>query len=237
MIKKSSNIAETAENNNGCEFCGRTFRRATTVYNHICENKRRWLDRDRVGNRIGFNSWLQFYARGSSSNAKRTYLDFTKSAYYLAFVKFGNYCSDIGVLNPSRYIDWLLRNKVRIDTWTSDVEYTKYLCSYLREEDPYDALTRSVTTTEQLSKEANVQCHDVLRWANKNSICYAITTGKISPWMLYQSRSGVEFLDKLDQTQIKMIFDYINPELWAVTFKRNDEHVASIKQLLEQAGY
>jgi len=50
---------------------------------------------------------------------------------------------------------------------------------------------------------------DYLRYGNSNKICYAITTGKLSSSILYHSTSGKEFLDKLDESQIKMVIDYL----------------------------
>ena len=100
-----------------------------------------------------------------------------------------------------------------------------------------DAIARSIETTIDMSKEAGIATKDCLRYANKNRIAYAITTGKISPWMLYQSESGVKFLEELDESQQKMIIDYINPEQWAIKFRRNNEMVTQVKELLNAAGY
>jgi hypothetical protein len=131
----------------------------------------------------------------------------------------------------------LLNNKIKIDNWNSDTNYTKFLVSYLREEDAMDAIARSLETLINMSPTEKISTKDILRYGNRNRICYAITTGKISPWMLYQSESGKQFLDELDETQVKMIVDYINPELWAVKFKRNPEVVKQVKELLRETGY
>jgi hypothetical protein len=64
-----------------------------------------------------------------------------------------------------------------------------------------------------------------------------VTTGKISPWLLYQSVSGTNFLDKLHEDQVKMIIDYINPEQWALKFRKDPDATTQVKQLLDQAGY
>jgi len=221
----------------GCEFCKREFLRESTVLKHICEYKHRWLEKDRQGNRIGFQAWLQFYLKNSTSKKNRTYEEFIKSAYYTAFVKFGSYCVDINALNVNRYVDWLLKNQVKVDAWNSDNSYNKFLTEYLREEDPLDAIARSIETTITLAESERVLNRDILRYANKNKICYAITTGKISPWMLYQSDSGTKFLDGLDETQVKMIIDYINPELWAIKFIRDMKIVPQVKELLVAVGY
>jgi hypothetical protein len=55
--------------------------------------------------------------------------------------------------------------------------------------------------------------------------------------MLYHSTSGVEFIESLDVTQQKMIFEYINPEQWAIKFKRSANIINEVKELLKAAGY
>jgi len=221
----------------GCDFCGRNFLRESTIAKHICEYKQRWLNKDLQVNRIGFQAWLQFYKKNSASKKKRTYEEFIKSAYYVAFVKFGTYCSDANVLNVSRFVDWLLKNQIRIDSWNTDTNYTKFLIEYLREEDPLDAIARSIETTQKLAEAEKILTKDVLRYSNRNKICYAITTGKISPWMLYQSDSGTKMLDELDGTQVKMVIDYINPEQWAIKFKKQKNIITEVKELLSAGGY
>jgi len=221
----------------GCDFCGRNFVRESTIASHLCEYKQRWMNKDLQGNRIGFQAWLQFYKKNSTSKKKRTYEEFIKSAYYVAFVKFGTYCTDTNALNVSRYVDWLCKNQIRLDSWYSDKNYTKFLIEYLREEDPLDAIARSIEFTISIVENQGVLSKDCLRYINKNKICHAITIGKISPWLLYQSDSGTKFLDDLDATQVKMIIDYINPEQWAIKFKRNPDKVKEIKDLLNAAGY
>ncbi len=239
QIKKSKNTKESSVTKTefSCEFCKRSFQRETTMMKHLCENKRRWQDKDQPGNRIGFQAWVEFYKKNTASKKPRTYVDFTKSAYYIAFVKFGHYCVDIKCINVVRYADWLLKNQIKIDSWCSDTNYTKFLIEYLKTEDPLDAIARSIEATMTISKDSGIETKDCLRYANRNKLAYAVTTGKISPWMLYQSESGVKFLEELDESQQKMIIDYINPEQWAIKFRRNTEMVTQVKELLNAAGY
>lgn len=236
-ISENTNVKEETKSKYSCEFCKREFIRESTILKHICEYKQRYLNKDLPGNRIGFQAWLQFYKKNSASKKTKSYDEFIKSAYYIAFIKFGNYCVEINCINVSRFADWLVKNQVKIDSWCTDKNYTKFLIEYVRLEDPFDAIARSIETTITLAEVETIQSKDVLRYGNKNKICYNITTGKISPWMLYQSKSGVEFLSQLDATQEKMIMDYINPEQWAIKFKRQPDMVAQVKNLLETAGY
>lgn len=240
QMKISYNTKKTEETKKpqfSCEFCNRSFLKETTIAKHICEYKQRYMNKDMSGNRIGFQAWLQFYNKNTVTKKQRTCLEFIKSAYYTAFVKFGTYCVEANVINVTRYVDYLLKNQIKIDTWNQDTNYNKFLTQYLREEDHLDAIARSIETCQILAEQENIQTKDVLRYGNKNRLCYNVTAGKISPWMLYQSNSGKHFLDTLDETQVKMIIDYINPELWAIKFKRYPDNVSEIKQLLITAGY
>lgn len=221
----------------GCEFCNREFLRKSTIVKHLCENKQRWLNKDLHGNRLGFQSWVQFYKKNTAGKKNKTYEEFIRSAYYAAFVKFGNYCADVNVINVSRYADWLLKNQVSVDTWTKDTNYTKFLIEYLRSEDPLDAIARSIQSTIDLAQTEQIQSKDYLRYGNVNKICYEITKGKISPWILYHSDSGLKFLDTLNETHVAMIIDYINPELWKIKFNREPENVNQVKELLNAGGY
>lgn len=221
----------------GCEFCNREFLRKSTILKHLCENKQRFLNKDLHGNRLGFQSWVQFYKKNSASKKNKTYDEFIRSAYYTAFVKFGTYCADVNVINVSRYTDWLLKNQISVDTWTKDTHYTKFLIEYLRNEDPLDAIARSIQTTIDLAQVDHILSKDYLLYGNVNKICYEITKGKISPWILYQSNSGLKFLDSLNETHISMIIDYINPELWKIKFNREPENVKQVKELLNAGGY
>jgi hypothetical protein len=241
-MKKSNNTSENSVTINpakySCEFCNRGFSREKTIVSHICETKSRWLNRDNKGNRLGFQSWLQFYQKNSMSKTKnKTVEEFIRSPYYTAFAKFGSYCADANVINVSRYVDWLLKNQIKLDVWNTDSTYTRFLIEYLRVEDAFDAIHRSVEYCISQSENENIQPKDVLRYGNSNRICHAITTGKISPWMLYCSDSGIRFLETLNETQVKIVSDYINPEQWALKFHREPELKKQINDTLTLAGY
>lgn len=220
-----------------CDFCNRTFQRESTIEKHICEYKHRWQEQHVRGNQIGFQAWLQFYKNNTANVKKRNYMDFIKSSYYTAFAKFGIYCCEVHVINVNRYVDWLLKNKVRIDNWNLDSNYNKFLIEYLRQEDAFDALERSIKTLTELSESENILFSDYLKYGNTNKICYHITAGRISPWILYHSKGGLKFLESLDSVQQKIVIDYIDPERWAIKFKKNNQTVESIKQILAEGKF
>lgn len=219
---------------NKCEHCGRTFARPNTLLKHMCEHKRRYLDRDRPANRIGYHSWKYFFQQHHPSKKALSYKDFTNSNYYVAFVKFGTYCVDVKVVNTGTYTDYLLKNKIPIDNWTSDKIYTKYLVEYLRVEHHYDAVKRSIENMLDIAYAENINLSDVFRYVNTNKLCQLISNGRISPWVIYQSNTGKEFLSKLDVDHTNLIFEYIDPERWNIKFKREPGYVDDVKEIIDK---
>ena len=219
-----------------CEHCNKTFVKPGSLLKHLCEPKRRWMDRDKPANRIAFFAWSKFYQQYQPHGKKKEYRDFTGSPYYGGFVKYGTYCVDVGVINPLMYVEWLLKENISLDRWASDRHYDKYLVEYIRLEDGMDAIKRSVETLLKFSEEDNLQIGDVLRYTNANKICHKIVSGKISPWLLFNSEGGRHFLSTLNDGQTEMVFEYINPDIWNIKFMRDRESVDSVRKLLEMAG-
>jgi hypothetical protein len=220
-----------------CEYCKKEFAKETSIAAHMCEPKRRHASRDEVGVRLGFQSYIRFYETAAGSSRNKTFETFIESAYYRAFVKFGRYCVGIRVINPPRFIDWLLKNNKKIDYWCSDRVYTEYLISYLQIEAVDDALARAVEFGMDWAETNSAQPNDCLRYGNINAMCYAVTTGRISPWVIYNSESGQQFLSSLDPTQVSMIWPYIDSDAWQQQFAKRAADQAYAQEILTRAGW
>ena len=235
-MKKSqdSNISVATTDELKCDHCHRTFVRASSLERHVCEQKRRWQDRDRPANRIAYNAWVKFYRQFQPSKRTLEYRDYLASAYYGGFLKFGTYCVEVSVINPLSYVDYLLRENTPLDNWNSDRQYTQYLISYIRTEDPLDAVRRSVETMLRLAEEQNIELSDVFKYISPSKLCYVIAAGKISPWILYHSNTGKRWLADLNDDQRGFIYDYIDPERWQIKFKRSPEDVSTVTSLIDE---
>lgn len=220
-----------------CEYCQKDFVKETSLEVHLCEQKKRALQKDEPGVRLGFQAYVKFYASMSGSTKTKTYQEFAKSAYYKAFVKFGKYCVDARVISPSQFLTWLLKTQKKIDFWCSDKIYTEYLMDYLRLESVDDALTRAIQYSMTWEEKTEHPAKDCLRYGNINASCYAVTAGRISPWVIYNSESGQKFLKSLDSTQVAMIWPYIDSDVWQKKFKECPEDQAYAQQILTRAGW
>lgn len=202
-----------------CRYCDKTFQRESTLAVHLCEQKRRYQEQNEIGVQIGLQSYLRFYEITQGSARTKTFDDFAKSPYYRAFVKYGRYCQNTRVINVPRFTDWLLKHNKKIDNWAKDSTYSEYLADYIRIENPKDAIQRALEKALTWSEETGHPAHDYLRYGNTNAVCYAITTGRISPWIVYNTNSGQQFLSELNQEQISIIWKMIDPDFWHKKFQ------------------
>ena len=220
-----------------CEYCKKEFVRETSIQAHLCEPKRRRRERDEPGPRLGFQAYIRFYESMAGSARNKTHDTFCESSYYRAFVKFGHYCVNTRVINPDRFMAWLLKNNRKIDHWCSDKVYTEYLVDHLKVEAVDDALARAIEFGMDWSEKNTSPSHDCMRYGNTNVLCYAVTAGRISPWVIYNSESGQKFLSELDATQISMIWPYIDSDAWQKRFQDRPQDQAYAKNILKQAGW
>jgi hypothetical protein len=134
-------------------------------------------------------------------------------------------------------MDWLLKNQKKIDRWASDKLYTEYLIWYLTIEAVDDALARAIEYSIDWAEKSGHPAHDCVRYGNTIAICYAITTGRLSPWVIYNSESGQKFLNDASSEQIAMIWPYINSDVWHKKFIEYLANQEYAKDILAKAGW
>ena len=220
-----------------CQYCRRDFVRESTLAVHLCEPRRRRQEQNERGVQLGFQAYLRFYEITQGSARLKTFDDFADSPYYRAFVKFGRYCVDIRAINPARFTDWVVRQNKKLDHWCSDTLYTEYLIDYLRTEATQDALARAIEFGIEWSEKSGHPAHDCLRYGNTNAMVYAVTTGRISPWVIYNSESGQKFLSGLDTQQVAMVWPYIDSDFWQRKFHDYAADQQWAQHMLSQAGW
>lgn len=203
----------------------------------MCEPKRRHQERTEVGVQIGLQAYLRFYEITQGSSRLKTFEDFAGSAYYRAFVRFGRYCQSIRAVNVPRFVDWLIKNNKKIDHWHRDSMYGEYLLEYVRVESAEDSLRRALEESIAWSEKSGHPDRDFLRYGNDNVICYAVTTGRITAWCLYNSASGQEFLSRVNAEQLAMIWPWIDSDFWQRRFLDYAADTEWIRSMLQQAGW
>ena len=219
-----------------CEYCNKGYTKESTLAVHMCEKKRRHLQKDEKRVRYGFYAFQRFYKLSAGSQRDKTYDEFCKSPYYNAFVKFGSFISNVRPLYPEKYIDYVVTSGVKLDHWARDELYEKYVLEFILKEDVTTALERSVMSMMDWAEEQNASWNSYFNYVSLNRAVWNIKDGKISPWLILNCKSGKEMLSKFNDEQLSMVYHVINPEHWALRFRRQPDDVQLIKEVAKESN-
>ena len=219
-----------------CEYCGNGYMKEKTLAAHMCEKKRRVLQKDEKRVRFGFYAFQRFYKLSAGAKKEKTYEEVCNSQYYNAFVKFGSFVSNVRPLYPERYIDHVVTSGVKLDHWCRDEMYEKYVLEFILKEDVTTALERSVTTMMDWAAENNAVWNSYFNYVSLNRAVWNIKDGKISPWLILNCKSGKEMLSKFNDEQLNLVYHVINPEHWALRFRRQSDDVQLVKDVAKESN-
>ena len=219
-----------------CEYCGAGFMREKTLAAHMCEKKRRALQKDEKRVRYGFYAFGRFYKLSAGTKKEKTYEEFCKSPYYNAFVKFGSFISNVKPLYPEKYIDHVVTSGVKLDHWCRDELYEKYVIDLILKEDVTTALERSVKTMMDWAEDKSAPWNHYFYHIGLNRAVWDIKDGKVSPWLILNCATGKEMLSKFNDEQLGLVYHVINPEHWAMRFKRQPSDVQLVKDVAKESN-
>ena len=220
-----------------CQYCKKDFIKESSLSVHSCEPRRRRMEKDEAGVRLGFQAYIKFYELTQGSAKLKTFDHFADSPYYKAFVKFGRYCVNTRAINPARFTEWVLKQNKKVDHWAKDSVYTEYLLDYLKVEAVNDALARAMEYSIDWSEKTGSPAEDCLRYGNSNTLTHAVATGRISPWVIYNCESGQKFLSELSTEQVGIIWSYIDSDIWLKKFKDYTADQEYARDILTKAGW
>jgi hypothetical protein len=220
-----------------CQYCGNGFVKEKTLAVHVCEQKRRALAKTEKHVILGYDTFCRFYKRNiKSSKVDQTYEDFAKSPYYNAFVKFGSFVSNVNPLYPERFIDYIVASGVKLDHWCRDELYDQYVIDLIKNETVETALQRTISHMMKWADDHNAQWNHYFHYVSLNRACYDIKDGKVSPWMILNSKSGKEMLAKFSDEQLAGITVVIDPQFWMNKFKKLPADVALVKEVVKESN-
>src|SRR6056300_1192519 len=153
-----------------CKYCNAKFAKEKTLTVHMCEQKRRFTQKDERRVQLGFQTFVRFYELCQKSTKTKTYEEFCKSPYYTAFVKFGSFVSNVKPLYPDKYIDYVVTSGVKLDHWCKDEMYEKYAVELIRKEGVETALERSIKTMADWAEEKGSSYNHYFLYASPNRI-------------------------------------------------------------------
>ncbi len=216
-----------------CNHCGKKFMKEKTFIAHMCERKRRYLQKDEKRVQAGFMAFDRFYALTQASKKSKTYEEFCESSYYNAFVKFGSFINNVNPLYPARFVDYVIKSGVKLDHWCRDELYEKYLYEMLKLEPVESAVQRTLATMMDWANDHDAQFEHYFNYVSLNRSVHDIRDGKISCWVILNCQSGKEMISKMSDEQLEIISPAFDIKFWLNKFKSQPADVALVKEILE----
>lgn len=231
------NLKKTSSKKFKCEFCTMKFSQEKTLLAHICPRKRRFMDKDSKITRIGFMAYTRYYELTMRKLKKpKTLDDFLEFAYYNDFIRFAMFLTDTVKIGRDKYLDWLIKNGVKLSDWYKVGSYNNYLKEFLRKEQAIDAIQRTVEYCDEWAKEYDSSLDKFLKQINTNIFVHNVLTGRISPWFVFLSSRSNDILSRLDEKQLELVYETLNPAVWKPKVKMLKEEATELSYILHQVG-
>ena len=219
-----------------CVHCGKSFMQDRTLISHMCEQKRRALQKDEKRVQAGFMAFNRFFQLTQNQKKPKSYEDFCKTAYYNAFVKFGSFVNNVNPLYPDKFIDYVIKSGVKLDHWCKDELYEKYLFEILKVEPVESAVQRTIKTMLEWSDKSGAQWYHYFNYANFIRVVHDIQNGNISAWVLLNCKSGKIMLSNFNDEQLTLIEPALDVAYWVKHFKSKPADVALVKEICKESG-
>jgi hypothetical protein len=207
-----------------------------TLMAHMCEKKRRAMQRDEKRVQAGFMAFNRFWQLTQGAKKLKTYEEFCDSSYYNAFVKFGSFVNNVNPLYPDRFVDHVIRSGVKLDHWCRDELYDTYLYDMLKIEPVESAVERSLKTMMEWGDEQNAEFAHYFNYVSLSRAVYDVRNGKISCWMVLNSSSGKDMISKMSDEQLEMIAPAFDVPYWIKRFRELPADVALVREICDEVG-
>lgn len=219
-----------------CRFCGMKYTKVSTLQAHLCAVKKRYLEKDNIGSKLGFRIFQRLYEVHTTKKDQKTFEEFITSNHYVSLVKFGRYLVELNPINCDEFIDFIIKNAIPIAKWRSEEVYILYLSEFIKNEVPERAVERTILELENWAKENKTDYSKFFETALPNEAVWLIRSGRISPWVLYLSSTADSLFNRISEEQSKLISKVIDPAKWQTKFMLKKDDVRFIKDILKAAN-
>jgi hypothetical protein len=220
-----------------CEFCKKQFKQQVRFFNHMCEQKRRHIERDDKHVKLGYMSYKHYISRTNRLNMNvPTYENFSNSSLYKEFVDFGRHLIRINAINPIGFVDFLIKMQTPLKKWMATTTYEIYIRELNKTETPIQALERNILLMQQWSMETGEDWTDFFRKISTTHAVLWIKSGRISPWLLFSASSASALMSRMNSEQLEIVNQAIDTNFWEHKLKRHQEDMKNIQEELSRAG-
>jgi hypothetical protein len=219
-----------------CVHCGKSFMKEKTLVAHMCERKRRALQKNEKRVQAGFMAYNRFWQLTQNAKKPKTYDNFADSSYYNAFVKFGSFINNVNPIYPDKFIDYVIKSGVKLDQWCRDELYETYLYEMIKVEPVESAVQRSLQTMMEWGDAHKAEFSHYFMYVSLNKAVSDIRNGMISPWVVLNTASGQKMVQSMSDEQLDLIAPAFDVPYWLKKFKADKADVSLVKEICKEAG-
>lgn len=219
-----------------CIHCNKSFMQQKTLVAHMCERKRRALQKDEKRVQAGYMAFNRWWQLAQGAKKLKTYEEFCDTSYYNAFVKFGSFINNVSPLYPEKFIDHVIKSGEKLDNWCRDSVYEKYLQDALKTEPVESAVQRTLQTMMEWADDHQAEYSHYFNYVSLNKAVHDIKNGHISPWIILNTTAGQTMIKNMSDEQLEMISVYFDVPFWLRRFKEVPADVALVKEICREVG-
>jgi uroporphyrinogen-III decarboxylase len=113
--------------------------------------------------------------------------------------------------------------------------YDQYILELIKIEPADGAIQRTVQTMMDWGEKNNAPWEHYFKYVHLNRATHDIKEGLISPWLLLNTKSGKEMLQRMNDEQLAIVGPIIDPQLWMRRFKSLPADFELVKDVIKEA--
>lgn len=218
-----------------CEYCSKEFVKEKTLAVHVCEQKRRHMSKGEKHVQAGLLTFQKFYEFTSNGKTQKSFDEFASSPYYTAFVKFGSFLINTAPIYPEMFIEYVIKSGVKLDHWCRDELYDSYISELIKKEPADGAIQRTIKAMMEWADANSAPWEHYFQYVNLNRATHDIKEGLVSPWILLNTKSGKDMLQRMNDEQLEIVGPVVDPQFWMRRFKALPADVELVKDVIKEA--
>lgn len=161
---------------------------------------------------------------------------FIASTYYSSMIKFAQWTRETGIPDPEKYVELMINNKISPALWRRGEAYQIFLEYSDRKSDPYEQMNNTIETILTLAEGLEIKPSEVFGKFTSGEITELIQQKRLSPWLLFCSKSFKEWTSHLHESDRRALMKNIGIDYWSTKLEKAPEVVKNGKLIAEELG-
>lgn len=195
-----------------CQKCHKVYVNEKLYLKHKCKQMKR---EDELKSLTGTLA-LEYYQHWMKLKTKKipSPNHFLTSNYFKTFFKFVDFCKQIKLPLPNKFIWFTVERNYPPTMWMNDDVYVEYIDFLDSSNKPIDQVKQSITNLLDYSDRHRIDCSSIFEHININELLYMIRIRQVSPWIIIFSKTFKNVITNCSSEQQQILETLIRPEYW-----------------------